>query len=220
MTECEYGCDGSGVNHQPSGAVRFCTCTFMAAVPAQLRGKRFDNFDAGRAPEQLGRVRAWADGYTDGCRSLILFGSGKGTGKTHLMAAAANQVIAARRHTDFNQAVFALAPTMLAGIANEQSPILDRATKAVVLFLDDVGQGDEGDPAWLRAKKRTAYFRIIDHRDAGGLTTVCTSNMETVEQFADVIGEAATDRLFGMCGKAGLVQFGGIPSYRLRELLG
>lgn len=223
-SNCEYGCDGSGFFEVDQQSTRMCVCRLVAisTVPTHLRSKRFSGFDVSRAPEQVRQVRAWADAYADGCHSLILFGSGKGTGKTHLMAAAALQVIASRRHRDFGEVSFTLAPSMLADIAqtHERNEQMVRAAKAIVLFLDDVGQGDEGDPTWLRAKKRSAYFRLINAREMGGLTTVCTSNLETIEQFADVVGEAATDRLFGMAGRAGLVKFNGIPSYRLRELLG
>lgn len=200
-----------------------CLPLSFARIPRPLHGKTFGAFDASRAPEQFERVQAWAAGYHDGAPSLMLFGSGKGSGKTHLMTAAAVSVILTGkvRPAIDERVQFVLAPRLMAGVTQPEtfSDTLESLARHRLLFVDDVGQADEGDPAWLRAKKSDAYFRLINHREMNGLTTVCTSNLESVEQFADVLGEAAADRLLGMCGKQGLVKFSGITSYRLRHLL-
>lgn len=222
-SKCEYGCDGGGtISNDGIHIDGFCVCMRLAwaGIPQPLRSKRFDNFDAGRVDEQVARVRAWVDAFEHGCPSLMLYGFGKGTGKTHLMAAAAHH-IAAHKVQPLNAGMaFMLAPNVFVNITSDVDKFnadIEKASNARLLFLDDVGQADEGDPAWLRAKKRDAYFRLINHRETNGLTTVCTSNLETVEQFADVLGEAAADRLLGMCGKPGLIKFSGIKSYRLRS---
>jgi DNA replication protein DnaC len=228
-SSCEFGCNGSGY-FDPKDAdvptVTVCLCWWLSSVgiPKALHGKHFDNFDVDRAFSQYRRVVSWVDGYRDGCHSLMLLGGGRGTGKTHLMAAAAIEVI--RKHKRSSKAMqgtrFLLSPAFFADITTNPEGFgdrLDEAARARLLFVDDVGQADEGDPAWLRAKKRDAWFRLINHRDMNGLTTVATTNLETIPQIADVVGEAGASRLLGMCGSAGLVKFEGISDYRLRELV-
>ena len=228
-SDCYFGCDGQGVLWGASeGTYRsrqVCQCMTLrfAQIPKPLHGKHFDNFDASIAPTQFEAVKRWADNFAPNGPSLMLFGHGKGTGKTHLMAAAANAVALAAKVSvgTGGQIAFVMAPDLMAGVTSPESftDRLEDLKRQVVLFIDDVGQADEGDPAWLRAKKRDAYFRLFNHREMHKLTTVCTSNLESIAQFADVLGEAAADRLLGMCGKPGLVKFSGISSYRLRALL-
>lgn len=225
-SNCEFGCDGGGFMPQADGAMRVCLCHWLGLVglPKALNSKRFDDFDASRAGEQLRRVREWADNYHDGIHSLLLYSDGKGTGKTHLLSAAAVQVIRRHKYTSatLERTRFVLAPRFFEDMTSNPeafSDRLDRAMRCDLLFIDDVGQGDEGDPAWLRAKKRDAYFRLFNHREMHGLTTAATSNLDTIAKFADVLGEAACDRFMGMCGKAGRIKFDGITSYRLREEL-
>lgn len=222
--KCEFGCDGGGFFPDVDGFMRVCLCHWLSLVgmPKALHGKRFDTFTAGRADSQLERVIAWAENYHDGVHSLLLYSDGKGTGKTHLMSAAAIRVIRHHKRSsrDLEATRFYLAPRLFEDITSNPEAFndrLDTAMRATLLFLDDVGQGDEGDPAWLRAKKRDAWFRLFSHREMQGLTTVATSNLDSVAKLADVLGEAATDRFMGMTGKPGRIKFDGITSYRLRE---
>lgn len=225
-SDCVYGCDGAGIMPEPDRRACRCMALAFAHIPRALHGKTFANFDASRAPVQFQAVSRWTEAWAPGAHSLMLIGAGKGTGKTHLMAAAANQLVLSGkvRPAIDGQVAFALAPDLMAKITGDA--FNDRwleLSRHVLLFLDDVGQADEGDPAWLRAKKRDAWFRLINYRDMNGLTTVCTSNLDSVAKIADVLGEAAADRLLGMCtadGAEGLVKFTGITSYRLRALLG
>ncbi len=234
---CDHGCDGSGwiqvIRDEPNrkGEIEqvtrmaYCECekrrrrmakveaaAGAAAMPADLRGKTFANFDDGRADDQRDRARGWAAAYAAGTHSLLLYGKGKGTGKTHLAAAIANSLLG-----DV-PLLFVTAMDLTGRMQDpkEVGPLIEAATAVDLLFVDDLGQADEGDPKWLRAMKQQTWFQILNRREMAGLATVGTSNLDSPEDITAALGEAATDRLFGMCGPAGLIRFPEMPSYRLR----
>lgn len=234
---CDLGCDGSGWfavtadepdrHGDPRPVTRMARCECLkrqirmerveraaatAAIPNDLRAKSFANFDTGRADEMRDRAQDWMEAFKPGCHSLLLYGNGKGTGKTHLAAAIANALLGEV------PLLFVTAMDLVGQMQDyrEANGLIEAAATVDLLFVDDLGQADSGDPGWLRAKKQQTWFQILNRREMGGLTTVGTSNLAKPSDFGTALGEAATDRLLGMCGPAGLLRFPEIPSYRLR----
>lgn len=103
---------------------------------------------------------------------LVLYG-GFGSGKTHLAAAVANELIARRERV-----LFQVVPELLDHLRGAFSPGSERrydelfeAVKSVrVLILDDLGE--ENETPWVREK----LFVVFNHRYNHRLPTVVTTN--------------------------------------------
>jgi DNA replication protein DnaC len=138
-----------------------------------FRDKTFESFNPDipgvrraylRAVEYAKRPQGW----------LVLFGN-YGTGKTHLAAAIANQLL--RRHF---KVLFAIVPDLLDHLRSTFGPSseveyderFETIRDVPVLVLDDLGT--ENTTAWAREK----LFQIINHRYNYALATVITSNSD------------------------------------------
>ncbi len=139
--------------------------------------KTFDNFDASVS----GVARAYARALKFAEQPvgwLILFG-GYGTGKTHLVAAIANQVL----NTGYRTVLFAVVPDLLDHLRSTFGPTseiayderFEQVRGADVLILDDFGT--ENATPWAREK----LFQIFNHRYNYKLPTVITSNRKPEE---------------------------------------
>jgi DNA replication protein DnaC len=140
-----------------------------------FRYKTFDTFDAGVSgvARAYARARRFAE-HPHGW--LILFG-GYGSGKTHLAAAIANEVL---RHSNALNVLFTVVPDLLDHLRSTFGPTsevayderFEQVRGAGVLILDDLGT--ENATPWAREK----LFQIFNHRYNYKLPTVITSNRE------------------------------------------
>lgn len=189
-----------------------------ADIPADLQGRTFDTFDTSLAPQQFERAVAWANGIIAGTlnHSLMLYGKGKGQGKTHLAAAAANMIV------QHKPALFVVGPDMADQVIEQHDQaarLVSQMIGAPVLFVDDLGQADDGQARWKKSATQQLWFRVLNAREQGGRPICVTSNLASPADFMKSIGDAGASRLFGMCGRAGAVEFKGINDYRLRDFM-
>jgi DNA replication protein DnaC len=207
VTPCRY-CGGAGYyteavafGHPHFGVLFPCVCKLAEQeqrVVEELqklsnlnsfRDKTFDRFDPNvpgvrraylRTVEYAQRPQGW----------LVLFG-GYGTGKTHLAAAIATEVL---RHQQ--RVIFAVVPDLLDHLRatfGPDSPVayddrFEMIREVGLLILDDLGT--ENTTSWAREK----LYQLINHRYNDALPTVITSNLDP---------EAIDPRIFSrMCDPA------------------
>jgi DNA replication protein DnaC len=185
----------------------------LVAVSA-LRGRllecRFNNFSQeGRAEKAREALQAAGNWAKDPVGWLVIYG-GKGNGKTHLAAAAANYLIAQGQPV-----LFVNVPEFLDWLRESYSrPSFDDTEEtfahrfelvrdAPVLILDDLGA--ESDTAWANEK----LYMLLNYRLEMRLPTMITSNL----RFEDFPG-----RLRSRLGEVGfsVLVHNKAPDYRLR----
>ena len=207
ITPCPH-CGGAGYYKEavPFGHLHFgvlfpCACKLAEQERRMLEelyelssltsfhDKTFDRFDPNvpgvrraylRAVEYAQRPQGW----------LVLFG-GYGSGKTHLAAAIANEVL--RRQ---QRVILAVVPDLLDHLRatfGPDSPVayddrFETIREVPLLILDDLGT--ENTTPWAREK----LYQLINHRYNDALPTVITSNLDP---------EAIDPRIFSrMCDPA------------------
>lgn len=136
----------------------------------QLPDKRFDDFQkrGGAVDKALMAAQRFAENPQ---RCLVLWGDKKGTGKTHLCAAAVNRL----RERGVPVGFFT-APDLLdllrGGYARgDYDTLLNGLRNLDVLALDDMGVEKETD--WATEK----FFQIINHRYNQNLPLLISTNM-------------------------------------------
>jgi DNA replication protein DnaC len=174
--------------------------------------KTFDNFDSKLQPDAYQAVKSYND------KSMVLLSPNiYGVGKTHLVAALANYLIATRPpavldpslrvHTLPCPAYFTVETSLLARIRDtfnsEQFPGKETEEKVYrfinsfpLFILDDVGKVRPRDISFLQS----VYFRILDQRYTERKQIILTTNLDYAG-LANHIGGACIDRLAGMAGK-------------------
>ncbi|MFL5804965.1 MAG: ATP-binding protein [Roseiflexaceae bacterium] len=140
---------------------------------AAMRDKTFATFNpfVPGLREVVPRIRAYA-GKPDGWLTLL---GPYGTGKTHLAAAIANEVLNREE-----QVLFAVVPDLLdhlrATFGPQSTVAYDERFESVrsvpLLILDDLGT--ESATAWAREK----LYQVINHRYNYRLATVITTNLK------------------------------------------
>lgn len=184
--------------------------------------KSFENFDRSLQPRAYDALHKW-NGRSHVLMSPELFG----VGKTHLVAALANRLVATvepayfeadsyhirhrncpARFTTESHLMSRIRATYGADRGPTDEAILSRLTVYTVLIIDDVGKVKPRDYSFLQSM----YFRIIDDRYVLGKPIILTTNL-TVDGFVEHIGEACGDRLREMCGRDGFIVMRG-RSYR------
>lgn len=130
----------------------------------------------------------------------LLFTGPVGCGKTHLVAAIANELLA-KEH----DVLFLVVPEFLDelratfGDAGEfsESQLINRAQKVEVLILDDLGAHNFSD--WTKNK----IFNLINYRVNNGLPTLITTNY-LPSTLSEVVGSRTVSRLLENCKVIGL----------------
>jgi DNA replication protein DnaC len=129
---------------------------------------------------------------------LLLFGP-KGTGKTHLLCGVLMELIGRGRQGLYLSPIDWL--TRIRSSFGRTDPgedteldILEEATHADVLMIDDLGIGKAGKE-WEAEK----IYQLIDGRFGRGAITLITCNPAFPDDLALHVGERVTSRLFEMC---------------------
>jgi DNA replication protein DnaC len=215
-------CEGMGYVYSPSRREMVpCACGLiyrhqsraLAAVSA-LRGRllecRFNNFVLKGQAREATRARNAAAKWANDPKGWLVIYGGKGNGKTHLAAAAANHLIAQGR-----PALFVNVPEFLDWLrASYSRSSFDHTEEsferrfelvrdAPVLILDDLGA--ESETAWANEK----LYLLLNYRLEMRLPTMITSNL----RFEDFPG-----RLRSRLGEVGfsVLVHNPAPDYRLR----
>jgi DNA replication protein DnaC len=168
---------------------------------SELAAKTFATFRQERQPEAYDLARAFA-AHPEG--TLALYGS-FGTGKTHLLAAIANAVIAAGRSCRF-ASVVSLFDALQERIEQRQDyhELVRQALGAPLLVLDDL---DKLKPSEFREE---TLYKLMNGRCNAGLPLVISSN-NAPNDLERWVGSAGRSRL--MQGLIPVPMNG--PDYRL-----
>ena len=137
-----------------------------------LENKSFSSFQTD-TPAQAKALEA-AQHFAQTLQGWLVLVGGVGTGKTHLAAAIANDVLDQGEHT----AMFSVAPDLLDHLRATFDPTkgidyderFNDIRNSFLLVLDDLGT--ENATPWAREK----LYQIINHRYNEGLPTVITTN--------------------------------------------
>jgi DNA replication protein DnaC len=188
-------------------------------LDSKFRGAGFDGFERAKQPAAYRAVTDWPG--TGG--SLILQSPPGiyGIGKTHLVAALANQLV-----DTLNAAVsingyvvaqprpvaFCAEPGLMAriratfneGARESDETIYDQLERVRLLIIDDVGKDPPRDLSFVQR----VWYRLIDARYRSERPVILTTNL-TLDEFGEHIGGAVADRLREMCGRKGIITMTG-----------
>jgi len=124
----------------------------------------------------------------------VAFTGTVGTGKTHLLAAIANNLLTRRVPVLFINTPDLLAELLTAQFSEDRSEMerkIGLVSNVDVAIFDDLAK--EKISEW----GQTQYYRIINHRYLEGLPTLFSSNCDW-DQLVDKLGEATISRLYEM----------------------
>ncbi len=208
---------------------------YASGVPAHYQGNGFEQFDRSAQPKAFDACREYAKGLTresiKGYHSLVLISPfksvaepGNGLGKTHLVCAIAQHLIATWTIGGMRPVTVTTEPDLFARIQatfnapkwdndpsvpprETETGIINLLCRVPVLVLDDLGKVERSDPRFVQ---RT-LFAIINGRYNNKLPIVVTANM-TIEQMRDYLGgesnQASLDRILEMC-RGKIIQMAG-----------
>ena len=102
--------------------------------------KTSENFDLKRLPANAARqVRSLSDGtFVDRCENVLAFGK-SGSGKTHLLAGLAQELIHQGRRVYFSPCSLLVQDLLIAKRDLKLSRLLKRLSRFQVLLIDDIG---------------------------------------------------------------------------------
>lgn len=216
-------CGGSGFILRQDGQAAVCRCYAHKRLAAAQRAARlqpamqrmtFANFSLACYPANaqvtggrgqtcyqlartaLAKARQCCDAVAAGGspRGLLLMGQ-VGCGKTHLAAAAANDLLARRKSV-----LFLVVPDFLEELRGafsgvdelEVRRLNERAKTVDLLVLDDLGSHNFSD--WTRS----VLFSILNYRMNEGLTTLATTNLDFAA-LQELLGDRSLSRLLSLC---------------------
>lgn len=190
----------------------------------KFKGATFASFNKAKQPAAFKALSVW-----DG-QSFMLASPPEvyGVGKTHLVAALANQLVETHDAAISVQGqvvrlprpvIFTTEPILMDRIratfhddARETDELIYQELVNVrLLIIDDVGKRVPRDLSFTQQ----VWYRIIDGRYTGNRPIILTTNMLPSE-IEDHIGGASTDRLTEMCGPKGWLVLKG-QSYRRQK---
>lgn len=162
---------------------------------ARFLNRTFGNFDVRQNPDAYRVCRAYAEReslFTDRYNGLMLLGS-YGTGKTHLAAAIANDLIDRSISVLFGTYSEHLEHIREEFNQNGAGQYLSMMKTIPVLVLDDLGK--EKKTEW----SQQILFDVINARYEHLLPVVITTNL-SADELANHVGGAIWSRLYEMCG--------------------
>jgi DNA replication protein DnaC len=174
----------------------------MSNLSPEMRRLSFDGFDAGRQPEAYAVMRSFAETVT----GWVVLNGASGLGKTHLLAAAANALLAAGHAPVYVVAVdfldylkSALKAAMRSRQNGEESGRdaddgfetmerrMEQARTCEVLLLDDLAA--ERETEWSVER----FYALLEYRYRNELPTVLASNLHP-EDFPARVASRLQDR--------------------------
>jgi DNA replication protein DnaC len=169
-----------------------------SSLPERWRTRTFDRYQVTPANEEAYKTAKWyADTFDPKAGNGLLLTGTVGTGKTHLAAAIAMELIS-REHT----VVFGTVTSLLAQVRNTfdsdretEMEVMRRLTKCDLLIIDDLGKEKVTD--WV---EQTVY-ELINTRYERNKSLVVTTNLSLTDirsKYANV-GDAIVDRIIEMC---------------------
>ena len=183
---------------------------FKELQKLSLIGKRFENATFKSSETGLNksfdvafnRCRKYCENYKTVLQNghgIYLFGD-KGTGKTHLTACIANELLkkcVPVLLTNLFEISKSLKSTFGKGSTSTEKTVIERLSSVDFLFLDDIGTEifiKNSDDTWLQ----TVLFDIINERYNQGLPTVFSSNY-SLNELVNLrgISEKTVDRISG-----------------------
>lgn len=161
----------------------------------RFMNRTFGNFEVRRDPTAYQQCLAYAEReslFRDKRNGLLIFG-GIGSGKTHLAAAIANQMI-----DRGIPSLFATFSSHLEHIREEfdhtgQKKYLSMMKNTPMLVIDDLGKEKRSD--WTQQ----VLYDVINYRYEHLLPIIITSNFDA-DGMANYVGGAIWSRLYEMCG--------------------
>jgi DNA replication protein DnaC len=196
---------------QKAAADRIARRLGSAMIPPRFQGKTFESFkvDDEKQAKVLRVCKDYADNfskhYNEG-RSLLLLGN-VGTGKTHLAAAIADQVITQQGCTALYRTVYGILQYVKGSFDRESEYNESDAFAAFIepnlLIIDEVG-----------ATKTTEFeqqtlFNIVNGRYEQQIPTIVISNLMP-EELVVAMGERCVDRLREGGGIAQIFTWGSV----------
>lgn len=183
-----------------------------AGIPERFREKSLDTF-AAETPDQQRALRSavrYANEFDDALRSgrSLMFLGKPGTGKTHLAAGIALQLMRdqSRRvlFTTVLRAVRRVKDTWVKGCNKSESDVIREMVLPDLLILDEVGVQVGSD------FERNILFDLLNERYEACKPTLILSNL-SLEEVGEFLGERIMDRLRENGGRAVLFSW---ESYR------
>lgn len=168
---------------------------------AGFPGWPMDRTTAERLPRIQKTIRQAVEAWTQPAGPLLIVGpsrAGKTTGMVHGAITLVERSIVERKYWPvpmFARAVDLANARRKHGLGAGDPPLIEQASTAQLLLLDDLGQEVKWD---------STMFEVADARYAAGLPTWTTSGL-TFQQLTDRYGEAHTARLLESGTKGRLV---------------
>lgn len=182
--------------HQKAQADILARRLGSAMIPPRFQGKDFDSFhaDGERQQKVLKVCREYADNfnkhYNEG-RSLLLLGN-VGTGKTHLAAAIADQIVRKSGFTALYRTVYGILQYVKGSFDREAEYNESQAFSAFIdphlLIIDEVGATKTSE------FEQQTLFNIINGRYEQQVPTIVISNLMP-DELVSALGERCVDRL-------------------------
>jgi len=210
-------------------------------LPSKFVSNTFDNFNSKLQPKAFAAVKnlqwQWKDTNDDEGlppKSLVLLSPGVyGVGKTHLVCALMNHIIATEGKATMRKDLyiqkhrcpvfFVSENELLRRIRNTynrsntpehheetEEDIYKKLEAFDLLIIDDVGKVRPRDLNFLQG----VYFNIIDQKYNNSQPIILTTNLD-FNELENHIGGACADRIREMAGKDGFILMKG-QSYRMR----
>ena len=177
-----------------------------AAIPKRFESKSFETYIANGEKEKyaLKVCKKYADNFEarlEAGGGLVLCGM-PGTGKTHLAAAIANQVISENMNTVVFSSVISAMRRVKSTYSRDSIESEDYAIKSFtspdLLILDEVGVQFGSDA------EKIILFEIINIRYQDMKPTILISNL-SIDDLKDYIGDRVIDRMYE--GKGAVISF-------------
>lgn len=165
---------------------------------ARFKGRTFDGFEKTPQNEMAYRqALAYASGFDQSQGNGLLFTGTVGTGKTHLAASIALNLI----EREFS-AVFGTVNTLLMELRNtyddnrlSEQDVFNRLVRCQLLVIDDLGKEKVSD--W----SQQTLYEIINTRYENNRSLIITTNnsLSELRQRYTNVGDALIDRIIEMC---------------------